>query len=317
MIFTIRQHSLPIKVLAVVLACSVLTACGSNNNKQSVGSSSVATSSSSVSSQSSSVATAKQDIKLIANNLAVAALKPNGDVETWGNANFGGYSEDKDLKNIKAVFALEFGFLAETEQGKIITWGGNGYGADIDTDLAELTNVKQAVTGYDSVYAITHDGKFFHSDLGYLLDSGAKKIIGSGHNIYVVLDNNDLLGINDIISGNEIPQETNVAKVVVSLHGDYVLKNDGSITHIDYTQKVVQYKGINNAVDIVATHGALAVLLDTGEVQAFGDTSLGGDTEGVVLEDVSHIYATAGAFAALTNRGNVMTWGSKHYGGIA
>lgn len=303
--------------LTTILVCWALTACSNNENNHSVDSSSVATSLPSTSSQSSSMATVKPDIKLTANNLAFAALKPNGDVETWGNANFGGYSEDKDLKNIKAVFALEFGFLAENEQGKIIAWGGYGYSTDIDSDLAKLTNIKQAASGDNSIYAITHDGKFYHSNFGYLLGSGATEIIGRSNSFYVLLDNHDLLNVYDIISGNETPQETNVAKVVVSLHGDYVLKNDGSITYIDDTQKVALYKGINNAVDIVTTHGAVAVLLDTGEVLAFGDSDFGGDTEGVVLEDVSHIYATFGAFAALTNRGNVITWGSQYYGGYS
>ncbi|CAE7766327.1 unnamed protein product [Symbiodinium sp. CCMP2592] len=70
---------------------------------------------------------------------------------------------------------------------------------------------------------------------------------------------------------------------------------------------------------LVANNAAFAALKGDGTVQSWGDSTAGGDSEGVQakLKNVKELHPTWLAFAALREDGVMVCWGSPHFGGDA
>merc|ERR1712224_775849 len=73
-----------------------------------------------------------------------AALKTNGSVVTWGDANFGGDCSEVDHKliNVQSVVSNGFAFAALKEDGTVVTWGDCNHGGDSSYVVDLLINIK-------------------------------------------------------------------------------------------------------------------------------------------------------------------------------
>ncbi|OLQ02258.1 Poly [ADP-ribose] polymerase 3 [Symbiodinium microadriaticum] len=72
----------------------------------------------------------------------------------------------------------------------------------------------------------------------------------------------------------------------------------------------------SNTVQIQATNGAFAAILDDGSVVTWGNAAFGADSSAVQtqLKNVQQIQASYGAFAAILDDGSVVTWGHDFFG---
>ena len=94
---------------------------------------------------------------------AFVALKDDGSVVTWGDADYGGDNNvgltdelDSGVVNIKAN---AFAFAALKDDGSVVTWGHGDYGGDSSSVAAELiSDVSGIYTAKGSFAALKNDG---------------------------------------------------------------------------------------------------------------------------------------------------------------
>ena len=70
--------------------------------------------------------------KIHATRDAFAAILADGSVETWGNPDFGGDSDEvrDELKNVQQICATHSAFAAILADGSVVTWGNPDFGGD-------------------------------------------------------------------------------------------------------------------------------------------------------------------------------------------
>ena len=81
-----------------------------------------------------------------ANSCAMAVLKSDGSVSTWGLPSYGGDSNNKSryLSNVSELYSNERAFAALRTDGVVITWGHPDYGGDGSEKLS-LTDVVEYI----------------------------------------------------------------------------------------------------------------------------------------------------------------------------
>ena len=141
------------------------------------------------------------------------------------------------------------------------------------------------------------------------------------HAIAAINTNNDLAVWGDIWKGGFLPADaaTNVKDVCSTLDMIAVVKHDGTAYVWGRTEGVTST--LTGVSQISATNGAMAILLTTGAVYAFGTAAIGGNTHDAQndissqLVGITTLYSNPSAFAAVDTAGKVITWGDASKGG--
>ena len=224
---------------------------------------------------------------------AFAALKKDGSVVTWGNADYGG--DKTNLSGVKEIFSAPRAFAALKKDGSVVTWGDPRYGGDSSgVDLSRQSKKP-----------------FFQPDmlLAALKTNGS--VVTWGYDNY---------------GGDSSSVRRDLSSRVVNIFStDYAfaaVRSNGLVV----TWGFPDYGGESNAVsrDLVGTKSifstprAFAALKKDGSVVTWGQDSYGGDSSGVdadLEEGARGIVSTDYAFAVLKDDDSVVTWGRSQYGG--
>lgn len=232
--------------------------------------------------------------KIIGSSSALAAIKTNKTVVSWGNSSYGADSSavQPQLSGVIDIGSTGRAFAAIKSDGSVVTWGDAVKGADSSAVQAQLTNVEK-IYGTGSAFAAIKAG-------GTVVTWGE---VGEGSDSSAVQ-----------------AQLINVESITGTSSAFAAIKSDGSVVTWGYSwwggdSSAVQAQ-LTNVVDIVATDYAFAAIKNDGSVVTWGSTTLGGDSSSVQaqLVNVDAISASDGAFAAVKLDGSVVTWGNAAYG---
>ncbi|MCY4044955.1 MAG: hypothetical protein OXE99_07730 [Cellvibrionales bacterium] len=238
---------------------------------------------------------------------AFAALKRNGSVITWGDADKGGdaTSVQSQLSNISQIVGTREAFAALNEEGKVILWGNPHYGAD---GLLYKSNG----TTQSMISDLTNIASLYATDYGFAAITNDRKVITWGAWGDGKITPEQLVEINQL---------SNVVEIFTNDQAYAALLADGSV----YTWGKASYGANSQAVqtqltdiiDIKATGYAFAAIKSNGEIITWGDSEKGGDLSGAKnqLDDVAELIPNKQAFAALKHDGTVVTWGRPNNGG--
>ena len=249
------------------------------------------------------------------NTLAVAALRSDGSVVTWGAPLAGGDSSAIDFDGpadnlyVTRIFSTTSAFAALRSDGSVVTWGYPNHGGDSsavdfngpadDLTVSTIFSTGSAFAALRSDGSVVTWGDAFEGG-----DSSAVDFDGPADNL-------------------------TVSRIFSTRTAFAALRNDGSVV----TWGATSFGGRSSGVDfdgpandlsvshIYANWFAFAALRDDGSVVTWGDTSQGGDSTAVDFNGpaddltVAHVAATNTAFAAIRSDGSVVTWGDSFYGG--
>jgi len=287
--------------------------------------------------------------KMVTNPGAVAVLKEDGSVITWGEAsaypqnndsgkaNYGGNSMKflNELKsNVIDIVKTSKAFCALKNDGTIFTWGDSGFGGNYSIKYSEITNIKKIIGSYSAFAAISNTGKLYvWGKYGYI-----------GHGGW----GESFEGLSDTSKVDDIKLESGVVDMYFNLYAGFALKDDGlgtSTYKLDsYWKSDNVYGDPNYSSTGLRNHsGNLDIsILDSGIKKVFAicnsffflktDNKLYGygglmNTSVINTEKLSSLvnistvcftsYAGGGsaAVAALKSDGSVITWGTTSNGG--
>jgi hypothetical protein len=230
---------------------------------------------------------------------AMAGLKSDGTVITWGESSAGGDSSSVSslLNNIIAVYSTSGAFAALKSDGTVITWGDPLFGGDSASVSSQLNNIKIIYSTSYAFAALKHNGSVVvwgNSNFG-------------GSPVYYI--NWQSYSVQSLL--------TNIVTIYSTWSAFAALKSDGSV--VTWGANGGNSSGVqsnlNNVVAIYSTGSAFAALKNNKTVVTWGDS--GGNSSSVQsqLNNVENIYSTNRAFAALKIDGTVVTWGDSEYGG--
>ncbi len=248
-----------------------------------------------------SVFTLNKVEKIVGNSRAFAALRTDGTVATWGSVYWGGesYMLSEQLRRVKMIAASSGAFAALRDDGTVVTWGSLELGGDSSSVQGRLQNIVAIAGSYGAFAALTEDGE----------------VITWGHEYY---------------GGDSLPVQVQL-KNVVSLHGEYyhggftAIRADGSAVYWaksststpSVNDVIVPFDPIpsqsSKVVSVVPSQRAMAVLLENGTVQCWGDRRVGGECSSISnsLQNVVSVSTNFKEFAAVTSDGSVVVWGGQ------
>eukprot|EP00929_Paragymnodinium_shiwhaense_P039946 TRINITY_DN20902_c0_g2_i1.p1 TRINITY_DN20902_c0_g2~~TRINITY_DN20902_c0_g2_i1.p1 ORF type:complete len:1161 (+),score=157.58 TRINITY_DN20902_c0_g2_i1:137-3484(+) len=243
---------------------------------------------------------------------AIAALRSDGRVVTWGAWNRGGDSEDVAtlLKGgVEEVFATSRAFLAKKVDGRLVAWGDARYGGDFSAVEEQL------------------------------LRGGIRQVASTRGAFAVVTTERSLVAWGDARSGGDCTAAQRAAgKRVFQIYS-----NTGAFAARCWKGELVTWgnpscggdsskhaKWLTEGIRKVWSGAyAFAAQNDKGHVFAWGDEDSGGDCSSVrdLLRPSRHtkekdlppairdVVSTEEAFAALRVDGSVIVWGNPKAGG--
>ncbi|MGH1467827.1 MAG: hypothetical protein ACRBBP_02975, partial [Bdellovibrionales bacterium] len=99
-------------------------------------------------------------VDIMANNGAVAALKTDGTVVTWGSSGSGGDSSSvqSQLVNVDTIYASQSAFAALKTDGTVVAWGNSYYGGDSSLVQSQLVNVDEIYSTEGAFAALKTNG---------------------------------------------------------------------------------------------------------------------------------------------------------------
>lgn len=221
---------------------------------------------------------------------AVAALKSDGTVITWGNPANGGDSSSVTLTNIVSIFSNLFAFAAITSSGAVITWGlstSGGNSSSVSSDL--LSNVVTISSTSEAFAALKSNGS----------------VVTWGHPSH---------GGN---SSGKTYLSNNVVYVLGNQSAFAALRSDGRVVCWGSNTHGGSGSISSGVVEIFCTNLAFTALYSNGTVSVWGYTAGGNNVANATspLNNIVTVFGSDGAFTALKNDGTISVWGSWSEGG--
>ena len=280
---------------------------------------------------------------------AFAALKSDGSVITWGNAQRGGNStiynpsnntytsvSSSLTSNVIAIYSNQYAFAALKSDGRVITWGhdqNGGITSSYDPWAGTYTSVASGLSsGVISIYnnntafaALKSDGSVVV--WGHVGNGGIPSI-NSNTGIFTSIASSLTSGVVSIYNANDaFAAVKNDGSIIAwgNAHrgGSTTIYNPNTNTHTSVSSS------LTNVIAIYSNVNAFAALKSDGSVITWGNAQNGGITSiynssGSIYTSVASsltsgvvsIYNTEYAFAALKSDGSVITWGDSQKGGI-
>ncbi|MDC3215964.1 thrombospondin type 3 repeat-containing protein [Flavobacteriaceae bacterium] len=231
---------------------------------------------------------------------AIAALKYDGSVVTWGGVGdgfdnkSGGDSSSVSsslTSSVSQVFSTGRAFAALKSDGSVITWGGDDYGGDSSAVSSQLqSNVIHIFTTKFAFAALKSNGS----------------LVVWGNSTYGPGDSS--LVSSQLQSGVIDVQSTEGAFAA--------LKSDGSIVVWGRSGWGNDLGNISNSnfKKVIGNQSAFSGLKNDGSVVSWGTVNSAGGDNSLVSTDISSnvidVFSTSYSFSALRNDGSIVTWGS-------
>ena len=289
------------------------------------------------------------------NTFAVAALKADGSVVTWGTQGSGGdpgvYSvsqftgttliadvSDQLQDGVQALYSTNSAFAALKADGSVVTWGNQSLGGDSSAVAAALeSGVTEIFSTQTAFAALKEDGSVVtwgnqgqggnSAGVAEAL-SGGVVTIHSTQNAFAAIKADGSVVTWGAWGGNSSAVADDLAGGVVTIASTErafaALKADGSVV----TWGIADYGGDSSALSdelsggvsaLYSTGRAFAALKEDGSVVAWGQSATYGADTSAVADDLAggvvDIYNTNTAFAAVKEDGSVVTWGWASGGG--
>ena len=239
-----------------------------------------------------------------ANDFAFAAIKADGAVVSWGQAQNGGDSAAVagQLTGVAEVFANSFAFAALRDDGAVVTWGNPGLGGDSTAVAAALDGTVDATGVFSTSTAFA-----------------ALRADGS----VVTWGDRDNGGVSSAVAG-ALDGTVDVVSVASTMSAFAALRQDGTVATWgfdsfggDSSAVAAQLSGV---VGLTGSGSAFAALRQDGSVVSWGNAGDGGDSSAVAAAldgsiDAIGLAATTSAFAAIRADGSVVSWGANEGGG--
>ena len=222
------------------------------------------------------------DVVAVYSGGALAALKSNGSVVTWGDPRYGGNSSiatysystnsytytsvaNSLSSDVVAVYSAGGAFAALKSNGSVVTWGSASAG------------------GNSSIATYSPSTRYTYTSVENSLSSDVVAVYAT-YSMFAALKSN-----GSVITWGEINISSSVSDNISS-----------------------------GVVAVYSTGGAFAALKSNGSVVTWGSANSGGDSSSVInslSSGVVAIYSSASVFAALKSNGSVVTWGNPINGG--
>jgi len=230
---------------------------------------------------------------------AIAALKADSSVVTWGAKDSGGDCSNVQLQlavDVQAIYHNHRAFAALKADGGVVSWGSGGVIKDLvgritgEFDLGFSRVQQQLAVDAQAIY---------HTDYAFAALKADCSVVAWGSSEY----------------GGRAPFLVDVQSIYHNEKAFAALKANGGVVAWgawggDTSQVQDQLVDVQ---DIYSTSSAFAALKADGSVVAWGYLHEGGDCSTVqaqIMVDVQDIYHTDYAFAALKADGGVVSWGS-------
>jgi alpha-tubulin suppressor-like RCC1 family protein len=281
-------------------------------------------------------------IKVSSSSRAFAALKTDGSVVTWGDANAGGDSTavaDNLASNVKAVYSNYNSFAALKNDGSVVTWGSGFTGGDSTAVAGNLTSNVTAIYSNNTAFAaLKSDGSVV--TWGSPSDGGNSSSVANSLTFNVKAVYSNSLGFAALKTDGSVVTwgradfggdsasvanslTSNVKAVYSNQSAFAALKNDGSVVTWGYPiyggdSSSVAEKLSSGVTSISSANFSFAALKNDGSVVTWGRADAGGNSTAVagnLTSNVKAVYSNTFAFAALKTDGSVVTWGDATQGG--
>lgn len=260
--------------------------------------------------------------KIFTSDQAFAALKNDGSVVTWGDADDGGDSSSAAARltsGVIRIFSSRGAFAALKEDGSVVTWGDAREGGDSTAVASRLASGVREIFSTDSAFAaLKQDGSVVTwGDAAY---GGETSIIETTSRESIASQLRS--GVSRIFSSRGAFAALKVDGSVVTWGGalfggkpsiNGFMRRDSVANQL--RSGVLQ---IFSADSDFLSGSSFAALKNDGSVVTWGHEFYGGDSGRVasrLRSGVIQISSTAGSFAALKKDGSVVTWGDSSNGG--
>jgi Ca2+-binding RTX toxin-like protein len=246
----------------------------------------------------------------IRNHFAIAALRADGSVVTWGNSTMGGDSsavvgELDGSNDVVEIFSTMSAFAALRADGSVVTWGVSANGGNSSAVASELDGSNDVV-------------EIFSTGIAFAALRADGSVVTWGDSYY---------GGDSSAVASQLNGTIDVVEISSTGFAFAALRADGSVLTWgannaggDSSAVASQLNGTIDVVEIFSTSNAFAALRADGSVATWGDGNSGGDSSAVASQlngtiDVIEIFSTNTAFAALRADGSVVTWWVGDVGG--
>ena len=271
----------------------------------------------------------KDVVSIFATNTAFAALRADGSVVTWGDANSGGNSTADatlakqldgidDTKDVTKIFSTNTAFAALRVDGSVVTWGNAAYGGNSTLFNTDLVDVQKIYSNDVSFSALTSSSLLWWGSSGTYgsISSSLTQLDG------VALDTKPQPNgvFKTPLDGVAIKEIYSTGTAFAALRADGSVMTWGNVDAGGDSSVVKDALAKHNVTQIFSTYNSFAALRKDGSVITWGQGISGGDSSKVAKElngdiDVVKIFSNDYSFAALRQDGSVITWGNSIYGG--
>lgn len=273
---------------------------------------------------------------IYSNANAYVALKNNGSIVVWGDAEYGGdHTSVKDtVGNVAEIYSTRGAFAAVNKDSEVITWGNVNYGGDSTLVKEKLLGIKDISSTEKAFAALKNDGTVItwgdprhggdSSNVQELLKN-VKHIYSNRYSFAALLESGELITWGHAFYGGDstaVKEQLSNVKNVYSTYGSFIAVTDSGHVAIwgplrPNRMKYEQLKNIRNPKEIITNAHAVAILKSDDSVVTFGNLRTGGNSDEVQesLTQVKTVVGNYGAFAALKHNGAVVTWGNGGSGG--
>jgi serine/threonine protein kinase len=267
------------------------------------------------------------------NRAAFAALKQDGSVVTWGDAQCGGDSShvaDQLASGVTRVYSTSRAFAAVKSDGSVVAWGHPSQGGSLGDQQPSLqSGVARLISTRQAFAAIKADGVVKVWGTPEWLDRENRRCFRENlsRTYYRRSDGHDheqrwgggaesFSWSDDLDRHDKLGDRLFACRYLFSCDPRLYATRVGTGT-IDPTD--IQKHPLE-ATQVVTTDGAIAVLSPSGSVETWGNPNYGADSSrfaGLLATNVVHVSATRSAFAVLRADGSVFAFGNPHEGGNA
>jgi uncharacterized protein YjbI with pentapeptide repeats len=274
--------------------------------------------------------------KMVVNYGAVAILKDDGSVISWGqkthytdanddNTNFGGGSiqiHNQIKSNVIDIVNTKKAFCALKTDGTLVTWGDSVYGGDYKTKYSEITNISKIIGNGLAFAAISKTGKLYTwgkygtassgtwSTTSELTDSSAFDTELNSGVVDMFYNSHSGVALKDATSNYKISAWWGNTTYGDPAHATYGLRNHTGVVDVSLLdsgiKKVFSYK---EGFMILKTDNKLYGYGKLMDIPTISNAKL------ATLVDISSVCFTSSAVAALKTDGSVIAWGTSSLGG--
>ena len=260
-----------------------------------------------------------QDIAKVASNAgAFAAIKSDGTIVAWGDANSGGIAPE-GLTGVSKIFSNPGCFVAIKSDGTVVAWGDPYAGGIAPTGLSGVSQIYSNYFAFATIQSDSSVVAWGDPDYGGIVPTGLTGVtqIFSNPGCFVAIKSDGtVVAWGDPYSGGIAPTGlSGVSQIFSNYFAFATIQSDSSVVawgDPDYGGIVPT--GLTGVTEVFSSYLAFAALKSDGTVVAWGDPDYGGIVPNG-LTGVSKIFSNYFAFAALKVDGSVINWGNLYAGG--